>query len=159
MTLHYLYVFGSEGGPFKVGYTNNPTRRISNLRSARRGVGEVYHTEKVGNDAERAIEAERAAHGILAEDRIDRSEWFSCDVETAIDALRRVAAEYGVNLIPEDPEQGSEFRINMTLDPDWLPLLDEWRKGQPDLPTRPEAVRRMVAAAIGVKSRNKRGRR
>ena len=44
--------------------------------------------------------------------------------------------------------QSEETRINVTLDLGWLPDLDEWRRAQLDLPTRPKAIRRILAVAI-----------
>jgi hypothetical protein len=35
---------------------------------------------------------------------------------------------------------------------DLLEAIDQWRRGQPDLPTRPEAVRRLVEKGIFDKS-------
>ena len=37
----------------------------------------------------------------------------------------------------------------LRLPADFWPLVDAWRRTQPDLPTRAEAVRRLVAAGLG----------
>jgi hypothetical protein len=34
------------------------------------------------------------------------------------------------------------------LDPDFWPPVDAWRRKQPDIPTRAEAVRRLVGAGL-----------
>ena len=34
------------------------------------------------------------------------------------------------------------------IQPELLKLLDEWRRVQPDLPTRPEALRRLAEQAL-----------
>jgi hypothetical protein len=37
--------------------------------------------------------------------------------------------------------------IQIRADDAWVALVDEWRRVQPDLPVRSEAIRRMVIAA------------
>ena len=34
------------------------------------------------------------------------------------------------------------------VSPEWLAILDAWRRSQPDLPSRAEAVRRLVASGL-----------
>jgi len=41
--------------------------------------------------------------------------------------------------------------LGVRLQPDQLVALDAWISTQPDAPTRPEAVRRLIAAALGEK--------
>lgn len=41
----------------------------------------------------------------------------------------------------DDPKT---FRMELRLSPDMVERLDEWRRHQPDIPTRSEAVRRLV---------------
>jgi hypothetical protein len=36
----------------------------------------------------------------------------------------------------------------MRVSPDWLSTIDEWRRQQPDLPSRAEAIRRLVDKAL-----------
>jgi hypothetical protein len=38
--------------------------------------------------------------------------------------------------------------VGTRLQPELLAQLDEWRRGQPDLPTRPEAIRRIIEQAV-----------
>src|SRR5947208_3660577 len=40
-------------------------------------------------------------------------------------------------------------RLTVVLDAEWLEALDEWRKEQPGLPSRPEAVRRVMGQVFG----------
>jgi hypothetical protein len=35
----------------------------------------------------------------------------------------------------------------------WVRTLDDWRRQQPDLPTRPEAMRRLVELGLKVKGK------
>lgn len=37
--------------------------------------------------------------------------------------------------------------LQLRADPEWFEALDEWRRHQTDLPSRAEAVRRIVAEA------------
>lgn len=39
-------------------------------------------------------------------------------------------------------------QINVRMDEDLLKRLDDWRRKQPDLPGRPEAIRRIVDQAL-----------
>jgi len=47
-------------------------------------------------------------------------------------------------------------QINVRVDEEFLARLDEWRRNQPDLPTRPEALRRLAEQALAMAP--KRGR-
>ncbi len=38
--------------------------------------------------------------------------------------------------------------FQMRVSPDWLSTIDEWRRQQPDLPSRAEAIRRLVDKAL-----------
>lgn len=39
-------------------------------------------------------------------------------------------------------------RFEMRLDPEMIERIDQWRREQPDLPGRAEAIRRLVDAAL-----------
>jgi metal-responsive CopG/Arc/MetJ family transcriptional regulator len=39
-------------------------------------------------------------------------------------------------------------QINVRVDEEFLKRLDDWRRKQPDLPGRPEAIRRIVDQAL-----------
>ncbi len=38
--------------------------------------------------------------------------------------------------------------FQMRVSPDWLEMIDEWRRKQADLPSRAEAIRRLVNIAL-----------
>jgi hypothetical protein len=38
--------------------------------------------------------------------------------------------------------------VGTRLQPELLSELDDWRRDQPDLPTRPEAIRRIIEEAV-----------
>ena len=44
------------------------------------------------------------------------------------------------------PEKDRTFQ--MRVDEDFLKSIDDWRRKQPDLPSRSEAIRRLVAMAL-----------
>jgi metal-responsive CopG/Arc/MetJ family transcriptional regulator len=49
-------------------------------------------------------------------------------------------------------------RIHIRVDAEFLQLIDEWRRQQPDLPNRSEAIRRMCEIAAGNAKPNARPR-
>jgi hypothetical protein len=44
-------------------------------------------------------------------------------------------------------------QIGVRVAPEFLKLIDQWRKKQDDVPTRPEAIRRLVE--LGLKAKGK----
>jgi hypothetical protein len=46
------------------------------------------------------------------------------------------------------PNQTGQM-VSTRLQPEIMKLVDDWRRDQPDLPTRPEAIRRLVVKGIG----------
>lgn len=44
-------------------------------------------------------------------------------------------------------------RLQMVISPSLVAAIDAWRKQQDDLPSRSEAIRRLVAEALNVPSR------
>ena len=46
-------------------------------------------------------------------------------------------------------------QIGVRVDEDFLKLIDEWRGKQDDVPTRPEAIRRLVDLGLTIKTRAK----
>lgn len=48
------------------------------------------------------------------------------------------------------PSTAPLFRpFQMKVPEEFLVMVDEWRRQQPDLPSRAEAIRRMVAMVVG----------
>ena len=41
-------------------------------------------------------------------------------------------------------------RVNLPMEPDLLHQIDEWRRQQPDIPNRAEAIGRLVKQALGI---------
>ena len=46
------------------------------------------------------------------------------------------------------PATGTNPSIGVRMSPETLERLDDWRRKQPDLPGRPEAIRRIVEKAL-----------
>jgi hypothetical protein len=55
-----------------------------------------------------------------------------------------------------DEEQSERFQ--MRVSPSFLRLVDEWRRKQPDLPSRAEAIRRLVERGVSVPEKTGRRR-
>jgi ribbon-helix-helix CopG family protein len=49
-------------------------------------------------------------------------------------------------------------QINVRVDKEFLERLDEWRRKQPDLPTRPEALRRLAEQALAAATKHRRAK-
>jgi hypothetical protein len=47
------------------------------------------------------------------------------------------------------PATGQGVPVGVRMDANLIGRLDAWREAQPDQPGRPEAVRRLVAKALG----------
>jgi hypothetical protein len=45
------------------------------------------------------------------------------------------------------PGQSGEM-VSTRIQPDMLELIDAWRRAQPDIPSRPEALRRLASKAL-----------
>lgn len=58
--------------------------------------------------------------------------WYRVNVKTSTQPVQKRRPTTAGTLV------GTRFQIDL------LAAIDEWRKAQPDLPTRPEAVRRLV---------------
>lgn len=91
----YLYVFGDLGGPFKVGYSNNPNQRAKTIRRMHpgryfAGDGAIMWCEIAlpnqadAKNAERSAHAELRRYGVKAPDAVygcyrdirGTTEWF-----------------------------------------------------------------------------------
>jgi hypothetical protein len=46
-------------------------------------------------------------------------------------------------------------RFQMRVSPSFLKMIDDWRRKQPDLPSRAEAIRRLVEQALGRRAKSK----
>ncbi len=81
----YVYVIGPANGPYKIGFTSNLKKRLGALQNASPLDMIVHHQVQV-TDIYAARDVEAAAHAKLASYRL-RGEWFSCEVNTACEAV------------------------------------------------------------------------
>lgn len=51
------------------------------------------------------------------------------------------------------PSTGRGVQISMRWPPDMLAAVDEWRRAQPDLPNRTDALRGLVEQALKAKAK------
>lgn len=65
------------------------------------------------------------------------------DVNTKIIAMKKNVGR------PQGVSQTHQLQTRVSLE--FLAKLDSWRRDQPDLPTRTEAIRRLVEQALGGK--------
>jgi hypothetical protein len=56
------------------------------------------------------------------------------------------------------PDEEQTERFQMRVSPSFLRLIDEWRRRQPDLPSRAEAIRRLVQRSVGAPEKSARKR-
>ena len=52
-------------------------------------------------------------------------------------------------------EEQKTFRLNMVIEPSLVAAIDDWRKQQVDLPSRSEAIRRLVAEALAARPQDR----
>lgn len=78
----FLYIISaSEQGPVKLGFSQDPAKRVKQLQTGSRETLKLFHTEEV--DDARVKIAERALHRLVGHHRIS-GEWFNIPVEDAI---------------------------------------------------------------------------
>lgn len=80
-----VYVIGPRGGPYKIGITNNLTKRLGHLQNGSALPLDVIHQVDV-TDREQARKIERGAHLFLHQQRLS-GEWFGCEAAAAKDAV------------------------------------------------------------------------
>ena len=147
-----LYIMEADDGTLKLGHSVAPSRRAKELRRA----VSIVHTTDVLEHAERI---ERLAHRVLAlHGRHIRGEWFEATLDQAVEAIEiaiRQAADcelkLGWALTPSRPAIVREptERFEMRMSASDLAALDRLRKGEDDLPSRAEMIRRLIVDADG----------
>lgn len=81
----FLYVLGGEGGPCKVGWSEDVKRR-SRYVPVPAGSTDIRHKAPIAYRF--ALYAERYAHWLLRDHHF-RNEWFNVEPEAAIDAVNK----------------------------------------------------------------------
>lgn len=78
-------------GPFKVGYSDNPQRRLSNIQTGQAVDVFLHYSEETESGIARVIE--KLIHRNLAHKRV-RGEWFSVTLSEAIDEVKFAFIRY-----------------------------------------------------------------
>ena len=121
----------------KIGMSKNLNARLSDL--CRGGKNKLIHSVEVHDADGRLIE--RVAHWIIRKQR-RIGEWFEVPEAVAIDTIETARRDVsGPRRIVAELE-GEPFTLRVT--PDLLQIIDDWRRDEPDLPVRSEALRRMI---------------
>lgn len=110
----FVYAIGSTNGPTKIGYSLMPKKRLEVFRKKAKRDLEIFGTWPVG--AAIALHVERYAHWLLRDKHIT-GEWFSCNRDEALDAIRRAATEdHDPNYaIPRIDTVGREIKGGVTI--------------------------------------------
>lgn len=80
-----IYVIGPKGGPYKIGFSANPTARLSSLQTGTTDYLILHYKEETDTEIAKVIE--KLIHRQLAHKRI-RGEWFDVSLEEAIGEVR-----------------------------------------------------------------------
>lgn len=81
-TVSFLYIIASNtNGPVKLGYSDNPERRLKQLQTGNPENLKIFHCEEIEVDNIR--KAEKSLHTTLGYKRL-KGEWFSLNVSDAI---------------------------------------------------------------------------
>lgn len=144
----FLYIVRRQSdGARKVGYSLNPETRLIAIKGEQRCACVI---EFAGQCATNAPYAEKHAHALLWGHRVEK-EWFAVDLETAQQAVI-AALDTAANRLPfrKPPRRGADRSITLTLkvSPEWIMKLNDWRRLERDLPSEPEAIRRICEAAF-----------
>jgi hypothetical protein len=156
--IHYVYVIGEEGGPYKVGFSANPIERMKALRYVDKPQRlQVWHLAET-SDEPRARAVERLAHQYLAEHQMpnrmgtqagaDLVEWFNAPLQKVIDTVER-ARDDAARGVEREKVNRYPFEFLLRLSPSLCERIDDWRREQADIPSRNEAIRRLLEQALG----------
>lgn len=143
-----LYVIGSDvdGAAIKIGLADNVHSRLRELQACSPlPIRVVKHFDVPRADC---FLIERACHRRLATAR-QHGEWFAISAEQAIEAVELVLSGREWES-PSGPDRSGSLLtvVQIRADDVWLAAIDEWRRHQPDIPGRSEAIRRIVYAAL-----------
>lgn len=152
----HVYVASSVAGPQKIGISARPERRIPTLQA---NLGQILRTPRQrvrvvcihpARPFKHARAIEQTAHRLLARKAVAR-EWFDVTEEEAIAACERASAMVEAGFADGLERQESADRsTKVRFESDLWQRIDEWRRRAGDLPTRQEAVRRVLLIAFGL---------
>ena len=149
-----VYVLRSDPDSLsKVGISDQPFVRLSALRTQFKDRKLEIAFAAMCDSREIALRIEHTAQGILWKNRQRvASDWFVVPCTEATTAVLRAAEELGFSLrqisgYKRFRSRESGFPVLVRLQPKQLEALDSWRRKQPDVPSRAEALRRKAGLA------------
>lgn len=148
----------------KIGIATRVRGRLQSIRTSSAVPVSLAYRAAVGGDA---VALERRAHEILSSARLS-GEWFSVSPHEAVQAVLQAAREMGFDLdeSAKDPLTKKQIErqelarkrgrpptgakpIMVRVAPDQLARIATWIAKQPDQPSEPEAIRRLVEKGLG----------
>jgi len=138
-------------GLIKVGHSRRPDAR-------RKEIGNEAEIVWLSEVYEQAELIERTAHRLLAlAGKHVRGERFAATLSEAIEAIECAVRIAKGQELPLQFEADQDTFLHMRIAEEVKLMLDDLRKGEPDLPSRSEMVRRLIERAH--ESEKKRGRK
>lgn len=145
-----VYV-ASAGRGVKVGISRNYVARLKQIAAA---IGQPVALNFITDPLDNAAAVEALAHWKLREHHTG-AEWFSCDAATAWGAVKSSVGGVERGEAPERRVGNAtpfadlkDVRISFDLPADMVAAVDEWRRWLPRIPSRSEAIRRLVSQQI-----------
>jgi len=135
-----IYILSDGDGVIKIGHSRDPVRRRKMLG---REDCEIVHVTKAYHEVERV---ERAAHKILRPHRV-RGEWFRVTPKEALEAVAQAELEVCGGVQEDNVVVLDNKPFPVRLNDEDLRMLDDVRRVEPDIPTRPEMIRRLIERA------------
>jgi hypothetical protein len=145
-----LYVIRTPSGLRKIGHSRAPRRRAVELGCHNtideRGVFTLEYERECFTDPR---DRERVAHMLLLAKRF-KLEYFAVSLEEARKAVDfAISSEVpSIAAAPPDEPPPRNGRLEMWVDAEFAKRIDDWRRRQPHLPSRAEALRTLVAFAL-----------
>ena len=149
-----LYVMSRENGHVKVGMSHSPEERADVISNAIKSKIIVHFQT---NLMIYPIRAEHIAHKLLKPYHVGH-EWFCCSVDEAKRAVIQAveiaegrADDVTVGIffsVHPKALGGDTTKIPVPLTPWHLDVIDEWRRSQPGIPSRTEAIREAVRLLV-----------
>jgi len=92
--MNYIYVIGpeNENGFMKIGFSQDPKKRLSSLQTGNIENLKIYHIEEVADERVRLVE--KAIHREISHHR-EKGEWFRLSSEDAIAEVKFGIIRYG----------------------------------------------------------------
>jgi len=148
----YVYVIGHDDGPQKIGISNHPPTRAKALKVA----GEPHYLVHFATlvPADDALGIEGLAHWILRDVALGRERFAVTPAQaeaTVVDAVAR----YGVGERVPPREDLMDQRVAVMMPRSLLDRIEDWRAGQPKIPSWSNAVRMLVDRAIEAEARER----